>query len=158
MPSRRTLIRMSDAEIRDFLAEQKTIILNSLGADGFPHPMPMWFVVEDSGVIRMTTFRKSQKIVNIERDPRVTLLAEDGVEYGELRGVVMRCRAELVRDVDLILETLARAAGNSAVLDDPEQAKAFRSAMRGQAEKRILIRCKPEHVVSWDHSRLGGKY
>ena len=75
---------MNDEEIRKFIADSKTIILVSNGPDGVPHPMPMWFVYDDDGTIRMTTYAKSQKIRNLERDPRVALLVESGTEYEEL--------------------------------------------------------------------------
>ena len=78
MPSRRDLIRMSEEEVRDFLRTNKTITINSIGPGGYPHPMPMWFGVDDDGTVRMTTFRKSQKVLNIQRDPRVSLLVEAG--------------------------------------------------------------------------------
>ena len=88
MPSRRDLIRMSEEEVRSFLRSQKTMTINSIGPGGFPHPMPMWFAVDDEGTVRMTTFRKSQKVLNLQRDPRVTAMVELGHAYNELRGVV----------------------------------------------------------------------
>ena len=71
MPSRRDLIRMSDEELREFLRSSKTITINSIGPGGYPHPMPMWFAVDADGTVRMTTFRRSQKVLNIAREPRV---------------------------------------------------------------------------------------
>jgi len=85
--SRRDQIRMSEAEIDAFLRGARTIILCRVARDGAPHPMPMWFGVEDDGAVVMTTFAKSQKGRNLERDPRVSLLVEDGEEYAKLRGV-----------------------------------------------------------------------
>ena len=72
--SRRDQIRMTDAERRDFIASAQTVIINSIGQDGVPHPMPMWFGIEEDGAIVMTTFRKSQKVQNLTRDPRVQRL------------------------------------------------------------------------------------
>ena len=89
MPSRRDQIRMTDEQLLHFLRSQKTLTLVSNGRDGYPHPMPMWFSIEDDCSVRMTTFRKSQKTLNIRRDPRVSLLVEDGEEYAELRGAVV---------------------------------------------------------------------
>jgi PPOX class probable F420-dependent enzyme len=74
--SRRNQIQMSDAELRDFLAKSQTIIITSINRDGTPHPMPMWYGVEPDGSVVMTTFTKSQKIRNIERDPRVAVSFE----------------------------------------------------------------------------------
>ena len=70
MPSRRNNIELSDAEIREFLASRKTLIIVSNGKDGYPHPMPMWFYVDDEGCLYCTTFGKSQKVFNWRRDPK----------------------------------------------------------------------------------------
>ncbi len=89
--SRRDQIKMSDDEVEAFLAEQKTVICASNGHDGYPHLMPLWFVVRD-GRIWAWTYASSQKVKNLERDPRATLQIEDGTEYAELRGVMFRTR------------------------------------------------------------------
>jgi PPOX class probable F420-dependent enzyme len=156
--SRRDQIRMSDDEIRDFLESHKTIMINSLGPDGYPHPMPMWFVRDDDGTIRMTTFRASQKVKNIQRDPRVSLLAESGTEYAQLKGVVIYGDCEVVDDIDVVIDTLLRAAGNSVPPDDPEGLEAMRKVMAKTASKRVCLRIKPKKIVSWDHAKLGGVY
>jgi PPOX class probable F420-dependent enzyme len=157
VPSRRDAIRLSEDETRRLLENGKTIVLCSVGRGGFPHPMPMWYGLEPDGSVVMTTFAKSQKVRNLERDPRVALLLEDGDTYSELRGVVLYGRVELVRDAERVLETLARvSARNQAGADaDP---KALRQALRAQAAKRVAIRVRPERVVSWDHRKLGGAY
>jgi PPOX class probable F420-dependent enzyme len=156
--SRRDQIRMTDAELREFLAKSQTIIITSINADGTPHPMPMWYGVEPDGSIVMTTFTKSQKIRNIERDPRVTLLVEDGTVYSELRGVVIYGKADLIRDTDQVVEILARVSTKS--LDNPDDATRdnIRKAVRGTAPKRTGIRIRPDKIVSWDHGKLGGVY
>lgn len=156
--SRRDQIRMSDDEVRDLLRENKTIIITSIGQDGFPHPMPMWFSVDEAMVISMTTFRKSQKILNLQRDPRVSLLVESGLEYQELKGVVIYGRAELSEDLDEIIAALLAAAGQEAPADDADAQKAMREVMQKTASKRTVIRVKPERVISWNHAKLGGVY
>ncbi|MBW2282516.1 MAG: pyridoxamine 5'-phosphate oxidase family protein [Deltaproteobacteria bacterium] len=155
--SRRDQIRLTDDEIRDYLSGKKTVILTSNGPDGFPHTMPMWFSVDDEGAICMTTFAKSQKVKNLQRDPRCTLLAESGVEYQELKGVVMYGNAEIIEEQDRIVDTLMTASAGG-VPDDPEQEKALRANMARTASKRVLIRLRPDRVVSWDHAKLGGVY
>ncbi|MFQ5513998.1 MAG: pyridoxamine 5'-phosphate oxidase family protein [Myxococcota bacterium] len=149
--SRRDQIRMSEAEVRSFLERSKTIILCSTGPRGYPHPMPMWFRLRSDGSIEMTTYRKSQKVQNLRRDPRVSLLAESGAEYSELRGVVVYGRAELIDDHATVVETLIAASGQKS----SEEA---RGAVAANAAKRLLIRVAPERIVSWDHSKLGGVY
>jgi PPOX class probable F420-dependent enzyme len=156
--SRRDQIRMSDAEVRNYLARAQTLNIISINKNGTPHPMPMWYAVEPDGAIAMTTFTKSQKVRNIERDPRVTLLVEDGDFYGELRGVVIYGVAELVRDRDRILAVIDRVGAKA--LADPRDAgrEAVREAVRGTAPKRTAILIRPERILSWDHRKLGGVY
>jgi PPOX class probable F420-dependent enzyme len=150
---------MTDAERSKFLANAQTIIICSLDPHGYPHPMPMWFGLEDDGTVVMTTFTKSQKIRNIERDPRVSLLVESGTVYSELRGVVIYGKAELVRDKEQVLDILARvsakSAGGAGSAPNPEL---LRKALMATVPKRTGIRIRPERVVSWDHSKLGGVY
>lgn len=157
--SRRDLIQMNDAEIAAFLTEKKTINLVSNGVGGFPHPMPMWFARDADGTIRMATYRTSQKILNIQRDPRVAILCESGTEYEELKGVVITGKAELIDDFMLVCDTLMHAGGSSEGLPkDEEVAKQIAESMRKTAEKRYVIQVKPDRIVSWDHSKLGGTY
>ena len=157
--SRRDQIRMTDDEIRRFVESKKTITIVSNGVGGYPHPMPMWFARDPDGSIRMATYRTSQKILNIKRDPRVSLICESGTEYAELKGVVFYGHAELIDDFKLAVDTLLRAGGRGEGLpSDPDASKSIVDAMRKNAEKRFVIRVKPERVVSWDHAKLGGVY
>jgi PPOX class probable F420-dependent enzyme len=157
--SRRDQIRMTDAEREKYLAEAQTLIICSIGPGGFPHPMPMWFGLESDGNVVMTTFTKSQKIKNIERDPRVSLLAESGTAYAELRGVVIYGKAELVRDKEQVLDILAKVSAKSAggAGNAPDPA-ALRNALMATVPKRTGIRIRPDKIVSWDHRKLGGVY
>ena len=159
--SRRDQIIMTADEVDAYLQSKLTIVINSIGRDGVPHPAPMWFAVEDDGALVMTTFTKSQKIQNLKRDPRVTLLLEDGTVYAELRGVICHGTVELEEDVDAVVAILAAigrrdsgdAAGAADALSEAEQA-----GVRAQAEKRMAIRLRPTKAVSWDHRKLGGVY
>ncbi|HLM26537.1 MAG TPA: pyridoxamine 5'-phosphate oxidase family protein [Thermoleophilaceae bacterium] len=148
--SRRDEIRMSDEEVAAFLAEQKTVICATLGPNGRPHLMPLWYV-RDGDELCGWTFAKSQKAKNLERDPRATLEVEDGVEYHELRGVMLECDVHVERETERVAEEygfplLERYAGGSYEA---------REAFRQQAKKRIGLRFTPTKVVSWDHSKLG---
>jgi PPOX class probable F420-dependent enzyme len=156
--SRRKEIRMSDAEVREFLEASKTIIIVSNGPDGHPHPMPMWYAIDDDGAIRMTTFRASQKVRNLERDPRVALLVESGEEYAQLKGVVIYGRAEILDDIAIVKQTLVDAGTRTGPALGAEARKGMESVMARTASKRVCIRVKPERVVSWDHAKLGGRY
>ena len=152
--SRRDQIRMSAEEVSKFLGESSTVIINTIGRDGVPHPVPMWYAIEEGGAIVMTTYTKSQKIRNLRRDPRVSLLVEDGAVYPELRGVLMYGPAELIDDVEAVIDILAAVSSRPA---DPA-AQADRAQIREAAEKRTGIRVRPEKVVAWDHRKLGGAY
>tara|TARA_Y100001934_G_scaffold107053_1_gene131549 strand:+ start:3486 stop:3932 length:447 start_codon:yes stop_codon:yes gene_type:complete len=148
---------MDDAEVDAFLRSNKTMILVSNGHNGHPHPMPMWFGIEDGGTIVMTTFRKSQKVNNIRNDPRVTLLVEAGLEYNELKSVMIYANAEVIDDLTETTNVmLGLAKGRGEVSD--AQMEAARANMEKTATKRVVLRMKPTTVVSWDHSKLGGKY
>ena len=156
--SRRDQIRMTEEERQAFIEAAQTIIISSIGKDGTPHPMPMWFGIEDDGSIVMSTFTKSQKIKNVERDPRVSLLIESGEVYEQLQGVVIYGEAELVRDVEGVTDILVRV--NSRSIDGMQDANAdqVRAAVAGTAPKRTGIRIRPRKIVSWDHSKLAGVY
>ena len=156
--SRREQIRLDDDEVRAFLEKSQTVILVSNGVGGHPHPMPMWFALDDEGAVRMTTYRVSQKVKNLRRDPRVALLVESGTEYSALKGAVLYGRAEVLDDFDLVVDTLLRVGGQGGLPADDARADAVREGMRGNASKRVVIRVAPERVVSWDHAKLGGVY
>ncbi len=152
---RRKTIALSPEEQRRFLEASHTIILTSLDRQGYPHSVAMWYVADPDGTVLMTTFAKSQKAVNLRRDPRCALLLESGRTYPELKGLLVRGRAALDGDVEHVLDVLARV---HAKYNAPGPADGLREAMRGQARKRVVIRVRPERVASWDHAKLGGAY
>ena len=156
MPSRRDQIKLSDDEQRELLEVERIVIVSSIGPRGWPHSMPMWFTVRD-GEIWVWTYAKSQKVKNLERDPRATLLVETGTEYTELRGVQIEAEAELVRDPEAVFEfgrelTVRYAEGIESVEGDAAK------ALQAQAAKRVAIRFAPVRTASWDHRKLGGTY
>jgi nitroimidazol reductase NimA-like FMN-containing flavoprotein (pyridoxamine 5'-phosphate oxidase superfamily) len=157
MPSRRNSIALSGEEIRAYLDSNKTLIIVSNGRNGFPHPMPMWFYVDDAGCLYCTTFKKSQKVLNFRRDRRASLLVESGEEYAELKGVVIYADTEVIDDVTVAMDTLVRINTRGRTVDDASRAK-LTEAVRKTAEKRIVLKFKPREYVTWDHSRLGGRY
>jgi PPOX class probable F420-dependent enzyme len=152
--SRRDQITMSPEEIRAFLAEQRTVICATNGPGGWPHLMPLWFVTRDAEIWAWT-FGKSQKVRNLERDPRATLQIEDGQQYDQLRGVMIEADTVIHRDTELVtnfgLELLGR-------YNDGEQGPEFRDAIRAQAAKRVALQFKPERIASFDHRKLAGAY
>src|SRR5689334_408203 len=152
--SRRAEIAIDDAEQRRYVAEAMTIILVSNGRDGYPHAVPMWFTVDDDGCIYMTTYGRSQKAVNLRRDPKVALLVESGLRYDQLKGVLIRGHAEVLEDLELAVRTLIRIQTKHM----GTLAEGVEDVMRQQARKRVVIKITPERVASWDHAKLGGVY
>jgi PPOX class probable F420-dependent enzyme len=151
---RRNLIQMSAEEQREFLRHTKTLILSTIDHRGYPHSVPMWYEM-DGATFFMTTYAKSQKAMNIRRDPRVALLAEAGETYETLKGVLIRGRATLISDVEMCVGVLLRVHEKMAGAALPPGAD---EALRLQARKRVIVKVTPEHVSSWDHSKLGGAY
>jgi PPOX class probable F420-dependent enzyme len=153
-------ITMSDTEILGFLQDARLLQVATIGRDGTPHLAPMWFVVED-GKIVFRSFSKSQKIVNLRRDPRLTVLVESGDAYEELRGVMIKGDAHLITDPGQVLATYGRLAAKYAMVGpepvdlDPE---ALEAAFGRFAPKNTAVVVEPVKVTSWDHRKLGGAY
>ena len=156
MPKRRDQIKFTDEELWQFIEEQKSVQVATINRDGTPHLVPLWFAVED-GAIVLETFTKSQKVKNLERDARITVLFEDGDVYEKLRGASISGTAELVRDVDRVhalhMKVLLR---NTPELPEEVLDKASRSM--APKKTAILLRPAKSKVVSWDHGKLGGVY
>jgi PPOX class probable F420-dependent enzyme len=156
---------MSHEEAAAFLGESKTVTCATIARDGRPHLMPLWYVIRersggegsarDRNELWAWTYARSQKVRNLERDPRCTLQVESGTEYAELRGVMIKAECELVRDPDAVAaigaELAARYAGASLDGDVGE-------AMRRQAAKRVGLRFIARATATWDHRKLGGTY
>jgi PPOX class probable F420-dependent enzyme len=155
MPSRRDQIKLSDTEIREFLADHKVMTCATIGPNGRPHLQPLWYV-PDGVELRGWTYAASQKTKNLERDPRATLQVEEGVEYHELRGVMMECDVQLERDTALVAEYGLALFTRYGPGDEP--APEVREMVLKQAEKRVGLHFKPTRFVTWDHSKLGGTY
>jgi len=152
--SRRDQIRMSDAEVGAFLAQERTVICATIGSDGFPHLMPLWYVVRD-GQLWAWTFAKSQKVRNLERDPRATLQIEAGADYPQLRGVMLKCDVTIHRDIEQVaafgLELFARyGAGPDGVVGED-----VRAMVLAQAPKRVALQFAERSRATWDHRKLG---
>ena len=157
MPSRRELIQLSEEEISAYAAQHKTLIIVANGKDGYPHPMPMWFYVDDAGCVYCTTFRKSQKVLNFTRDSKATLLVESGEEYADLKSVLIYAATEVLDDFDTVCDTLVRITTKGQEVDATQREKLL-GAVSKTAAKRIVLKFTPERYLSWDHAKLAGKY
>ena len=157
MAGRRDQIQMTDEEVSAFLGEQRVLVCATNGREGWPHLMPLWYVIR-ADELWAWTFAKSQKVRNLERDPRATLQVEDGEEYQELRGVMFECETVIHHDVDAVtelgLEIFTRYSGGQA----GELADEVREMVKGQAAKRVGMQFVERSRSTWDHRKLGGTY
>jgi hypothetical protein len=149
---------MDDAEVLTFLEEERVMTCATFGPSGWPHLMPLWYVIRD-GRLWAWTFAKSQKTKNLERDPRATLQVEAGRDqYHELRGVMLETEVTLHRDTDFVtdlgLEIFGRYGGDpsGAVSED------VRNMVRAQAAKRVGLEFVERRRATWDHRKLGNVY
>src|SRR5918994_81874 len=130
MPSGRSAVQMSEQEIEQFLLDNMKVQIATIGPDGTPHLTTLYYVLED-GMLAFWTYGRSQKVVNLRRDPRITCLVEAGGGYFELR-VARR----MAGDVDL-------GDFGDEIVDK-------------QARKRVGIVVEPVKVASWDHHKMAG--
>jgi len=153
-------ISMTAEEVTAFLNETSILQVATIGKDGAPHLAPMWFVMEGDSVV-FRSFSRSQKIVNLQRDQRLTVLAEDGNAYAELRGVMIKGEARLVDDPAYVLSLYGRLAEKYALIGDgPVELtdEELESAFGRAASKNTAVVVEPIKVASWDHRKLGGGY
>ena len=153
--SRRDQIKMTDEERGEYLRGRHVMNVATFGSDGRIHLVAMWYgFVEGGTQLAFWTYGKSQKILNLERDPRMTGLVESGESYDQLKGVELVGRGEVSRQRDVV-----QAVGESVwerytgPLDD-----AAREAVTVVGAKRAAVLIEVDKVVDWDHTKLGGRY
>jgi general stress protein 26 len=166
--SRRDQIKMSDAEVAAFLLEERTVTCATAGPRGWPHLMPLWYVLRDAAAgepaprIWAWTYAASQKVRNLERDPKATLQVEAGEEYQLLRGVMLECEVAVHRELDVVQalgrEIFARYASSRGQPPAEDLPAAVAEMVDKQAAKRVALEFVERQRVSWDHRKLGGGY
>ena len=170
--SRRAQIKMDDAEVVAFLAEERTVTCATVGPRGWPHMMPLWYVPRDvppgdnsnlpTPRIWAWTYGSSQKVLNLERDPRATLQVEAAEEYHELRGVMLECDLVIHRELELVAalggEILLRNSVSRGEQPPAELPPEVRDVVAAQAVKRVGLEFVERRRASWDHRKLGGLY
>jgi PPOX class probable F420-dependent enzyme len=148
--NQRSSITMSEAEIAEFLVQNRTGTVATIGPSGIPHLVAMWYAVID-GQVWFETKAKSQKVTNLRRDDRITFLADDGLTYGSLRGVSLEGRGVIVDDPDALwkvgVNVFERYMGPYS-----EELKPMVEVM---IQKRTAVRIDVERTRSWDHHKLG---
>jgi PPOX class probable F420-dependent enzyme len=154
MAGRRNQINMTADEIEAFLDAERTLQVASINPDGTPHLVAMWFR-RHGGEIAFWTYAKSQKVVNLRRDPRLTVMVETGTKYEELKGVTIYGTARIIEDLDEVFafgDMLYERYWGPIDSDD------VREGVRAMGRKRVLIVVERNKTVSWDHAKLGGGY
>jgi PPOX class probable F420-dependent enzyme len=146
----RSTVEMSDEEIRDYVLASRTATMATLGPDGRPHLVAMWFAVLD-GIVWFETKTRSQKAVNLRRDPRLTVLIEDGETYDVLRGVSLEGRATISEDPD----DLWRVGVDVWERYNGPYTEEVRPLVEFMLQKRVAVRLDVERTRSWDHRKLG---
>jgi PPOX class probable F420-dependent enzyme len=153
MASSRNSVQLTEEEIEQFLLENMKVQIATIGPDGTPHLTTLFYVLED-GQLAFWTYGRSQKVVNLRRDPRISCLVEDGEDYFELRGVSIQGKARLVEDYDEIRALGARVAKRMA--GDVDLGDFGDEIVEKQAHKRVGIVVEPVKVASWDHRKMAG--
>jgi hypothetical protein len=166
--SRREQIRMDAMEVTTFLGEERTVVCATVGPRGWPHLMPLWYVLRERSGDRpgpqlwSWTYAASQKVRNLERDPRATLQVEAGELYHELRGVMLECETAIHRDLELVKalghELFARYAAPPGEPPARELPAEVGEVVDQQAGKRVALQFIELDRVTWDHRKLGGVY
>jgi nitroimidazol reductase NimA-like FMN-containing flavoprotein (pyridoxamine 5'-phosphate oxidase superfamily) len=146
---RRRQIQLSPAEQEAFFAANRKAALATLDKDGYPHLVAMTYGVKD-GAFYMTSYAKAQKVLNIQRSPKVGLMVEAGGSYAELKGVMVRGECEIIEGEDAVRDAWAIISGPSAT---PR-----RRETNDSAAKRVVLKVIPHRIVTWDHTKLGGRY
>jgi PPOX class probable F420-dependent enzyme len=144
---------MSDAEVAAFLDEERTVICATIGRDGFAHLMPLWYVMRGEELWAWT-FAKSQKVRNLERDPRATLQVEAGEQYSELRGVMLKCDVTVHRETERVAELGTELFTRYGSGQPGELDERVREMVRQQAPKRVALQFRPRSRATWDHRKL----
>jgi PPOX class probable F420-dependent enzyme len=149
--SGRDAVKLTDEELADFLESNMKVQVATIGPDGTPHLSTLFYVVE-GGNIAFWTYGRSQKIVNLRRDPRISCLVEDGEDYFELRGASITGKARLIEDYDEILALGSRVAKRMA--GDVDLGELGDEIVAKQATKRVAVIVEPDHIATWDHRKM----
>ena len=151
--SLRDKIKMSEEELSSFLKKQISLQIGTINKDGSPHLTTMWYFYDGENFI-FHTYTKSQKIINLKRDSRITLLTEAGSQYSDLQGIIVYGNAEIINGKDSLEEVIRymEMVGEKYVKD--EDGAQYIEGMKLQAPKRSVVIVKPSKFISWDHTKI----
>jgi PPOX class probable F420-dependent enzyme len=153
-------ISMTPEEVQEFLATSTVLQVATFGSDGWPHVAPLWYVMDGDKVV-FRSFSKSQKLVNLKRNPHFTVLVETGDDYSQLQGVMIKAEARLVTDPDYVLSIYGGLAAKYPMINDTPMEldeDALQAAFGRFASKNTAVVVEPVKTITWDHTKLGGAY
>ena len=153
MSSLRDKIKMSEEELSSFLQKQISLQIGTINKDGSPHLTTMWYFYDGENFI-FHTYTKSQKIINLKRDSRITLLTEAGNQYSDLQGIIVYGNVEIINGKDSLEEVIRymEMVGEKYIKD--EEGSQYIEGMKLQAPKRSVVIVKPSKFISWDHTKI----
>jgi nitroimidazol reductase NimA-like FMN-containing flavoprotein (pyridoxamine 5'-phosphate oxidase superfamily) len=151
MAAGRDAVKLTEEELAEFLQTNMKVQVATNGPDGFPHLTTLFYVMVD-GQMFFWTYGKSQKILNLRRDPRITCLVEDGTDYFELRGATIFGKARLVEDYDQLVDLGGRVA--TLMAGGADLGEFGEQIVQQQARKRVGVLVEPEKIASWDHRKM----
>ena len=151
MATGRDAVKLTDEELEEFLASNMKVQVATVGPDGSPHLTTLFYVMVD-GQLFFWTYGRSQKIVNLRRDPRITCLVEDGVDYFELRGATITGKARLLEDYDELVDLGGRVATRMA--GGMDLGELGDQIVAQQAHKRVGVLVEPDSIATWDHRKM----
>jgi hypothetical protein len=137
-------IAMTPEEVDAFLAQERTVRVASVGADGRPHVAPLWFAW-DGSALWLYSLTRSQRWTDLLRDPRVAAVADAGTGFHELRGVEISGTAEVVGE----------APASVTTPETREPGRIFAQKYVGGTEmvfdgRHGWLRITPDKISSWD--------
>jgi len=151
--SLREKIKMSQEETFRFLQKQISLQIGTINKDGSPHLTTMWYLYDGTRFI-FHTYTKSQKIINLKRDPRITLLTEKGSQYSDLQGIIVYGNAEIINGKDSLEEVIKHMEAVGEKYIKGEDGAQYLEGMKLQAPKRSVVIVKPSKFISWDHTKI----
>lgn len=152
--SDRRQIEMTPDEVAEFVDDQDVVMVATLGPNGWPHLVPLWFLRDGEDILAWS-YGKSQKVMNIQRDPRATLMFEAGSEYTELRGVALECTVEVLEDpaeIAQIGNALTRRYQKGVASQHGDDG--VEALVTKQSARRRALRFRPVRTATWDHSKM----
>ncbi len=136
--------KLSDEQVEAYLDSRPGwAVLSTIDKDGFPHSVPLGYFRLGRDIV-MGVRDGTRKVANVENNPNVSILLEDGSSMADIRGVMLQGHARIVRESSEALE-LARAGARARGVPESEWPTAPRPGA-------AYIRMTPVRTLSWDYS------